>query len=91
MSGFVTGNAVSDADTRNRGGWFIGHFIPHADLRHSMDVEVKWGIHAAGDRNAGGFVTNKTATTMSVVISGHFRLLFRDDKGIHNVDLARGG
>jgi hypothetical protein len=42
------GNAAEDGrDTR---GWLLGHFIdPDAGVRSSKDVEVKWGIHPAGD------------------------------------------
>lgn len=79
MTGVVTGNAATDEVARKQnGGWFVGHFIDAGGLRQSGDVEVKWGIHRAGDRNPGGFVANKSAKSMSVMVAGHFRLHFRD-------------
>src|SRR5262249_28769059 len=44
------GNANVDAPADR--GWLLGHFKPAADLRHSEDVEIKWGIYAPGDRRA---------------------------------------
>lgn len=44
--GVVSGNAVEAA--ANTRGWFLGHFMPGADLR-SEDVELKWFTHRAGD------------------------------------------
>jgi hypothetical protein len=78
MSGFVTGNAAADEATRKRGGWFIGHFIDAGDIRQSGEVEVKWGIHHAGETNKDGFVADKSAKTMSIMVAGHFRLYFRE-------------
>jgi hypothetical protein len=40
------GNAV--ADGAGDDGWLLGHFKPDGDVRHSRDVEIKWGVHAAG-------------------------------------------
>jgi hypothetical protein len=77
MPGFLTGDALAD-DARARGGWFVGHFLAAGDPRRTGDVEVKWGVHPAGDRNRGGFVANQTARTLSVVLAGRFRIRFRD-------------
>src|SRR6476646_6412051 len=85
MQGISTGNAATD--TTKTGGWFIGHFINGDPLRQSRDVEVKWGIHPKGQQNHGGFLANKTARTMSVLVSGNFRLRFRENDAIHEVNL----
>jgi len=89
MTDLVTGNAVTDTD--NRSGWFVGHFVSPEDIRFTNAVEVKWGIHCAGERNAEGFVANKIATTMSLIIAGHFRLFFRTKNGNESVDLDQTG
>jgi hypothetical protein len=48
----VTGNAAQDANPFR--GWFVGHFVP-AELgpRSTDAVEVKWGVHALGEKRAG--------------------------------------
>jgi len=89
MQNVSTGNAA--ADTQATGGWFIGHFISDDLLRKTSDVEVKWGVHPKGQKNQGGFVANKAATTMSVLITGRFRLWFRQDDRIEQVDLSTPG
>src|SRR5215216_7245693 len=46
---WYVGNAVADGQGDNR-GWLIGHFLDgSAGVRSSDAVEVKWGIHPAGD------------------------------------------
>lgn len=42
------GNAAVDAHVDS--GWLPGHFKPADDVRHSDDVEIKWGVHPPGDR-----------------------------------------
>ena len=71
-----TGNTVTDgSDSR---GWVVGHFIdPSLGLRQSKDVEIKWGIHTAGEVRD-GWVTGETRTTMAVLISGKCEAIFRD-------------
>jgi hypothetical protein len=65
------GNATMDAHADR--GWLLGHFKPAADLRHSEDVEIKWGIHARGDRRA-RWVTDEKRTAVLILISGRFRV-----------------
>src|SRR4051794_15873196 len=71
-----SGNARKEGSAR--AGWFLGHFIEtDHPLRSTADVEVKWGTHAAGEsRNE--WASNATATTISVLIRGRFRLRFPD-------------
>lgn len=72
----MTGNAEIDADKRR--GWFIGEFIkPVDDFRSTSAVEVKWGVHAAGDRRSNWAEPSET-TTLSLLISGRFCLQFPD-------------
>ncbi|MFG3439155.1 signal peptidase I [Nonomuraea sp. NPDC047897] len=65
------GNAYLDA--AEDAGWLLGHFRPGGDPRHSADVEVKWGVHAAGDVRA-EWTTGETRTALLVLISGRFRV-----------------
>src|SRR5437764_10896536 len=83
------GNAATES--QKAGGWFIGHFIADDPLRKTADVEVKWGIHPKGQKNHGGFLSNRTAKTMSVLVSGNFRLWFRDGDTVEQIDLDAPG
>jgi hypothetical protein len=67
------GSAAADAPA-NR-GWLLGHFMPTGDVRHSSDVEIKWGVHPASDQRA-AWVTGETRTTLIVLVSGCFRIDF---------------
>ena len=65
-----TGNAVRDSqDTR---GWLVGHFIDAAEgVRHSSEVEIKWGVHPPGDKRE-QWVDGDHRTTLVILVSGHF-------------------
>lgn len=78
-----TGNATSDAAAR---GWLLGHFMPGGDPRHSEAVEIKWGVHPAGERRP-GWVTDDPRSILSVLVSGRFRIDLRD----RSVTLAEQG
>lgn len=67
------GSATSDA-AANR-GWLLGHFMPGGDVRHSADVEVKWGVHPRGDMRA-QWVTGEARTALILLVSGRFRVDF---------------
>jgi hypothetical protein len=54
-------------------GWLVGHFKPLDDVRHSDDVEIKWGVHPPGDRRA-EWTTGEKRTALLVLISGRFRV-----------------
>ena len=68
-----TGSARADAPP-NR-GWLLGHFMPPGHLRHSTEVEIKWGVHPKGDRRA-QWVTGETRIALILLVSGRFRLEF---------------
>ena len=69
------GNAAADAPTDR--GWLLGHFKPADDVRHSEDVEIKWGMHQPGDRRA-QWVTGERRTALLMLISGRFRVELPD-------------
>jgi hypothetical protein len=77
------GNVTSDTAAR---GWLLGHFMPPGDARHSEAVEIKWGVHPAGEQRP-GWVTDDPRSILSVLISGRFRIDLPD----RSVLLARQG
>jgi uncharacterized cupin superfamily protein len=66
------GNAVDDGrDTR---GWLLGHFIDTSKgVRSTRDVEVKWGIHPAGEKRA-EWTKDDQRTTLVLLVEGNFRV-----------------
>jgi mannose-6-phosphate isomerase-like protein (cupin superfamily) len=58
-------------------GWLLGHFMPPGQLLHSDTVEVKWGIHAAGERRA-EWALGEVRTALLVLIRGAFDIELRD-------------
>jgi hypothetical protein len=78
------GNAEDDGlDYR---GWFVGNFIEASDARSTTDVEVKWGIHPAGDARP-GWNPDEVATTLCLLVRGYFKLHF----AAHAVTFNRPG
>lgn len=78
QSKIVFGNAQKEGTMR--GGWFIGHFItPDNDPHSTSDLEVKWAVHPAGDGRR-EWAMNAEATTLSILISGRFRLQFPEEE-----------
>lgn len=74
MAGEIyTGGAPVDG--ASNAGWLLGHFQPSDDPRHSDEVEIKWGVHPAGERRA-EWVRGEARKTVAVLVSGRFRLLF---------------
>ena len=68
---WYTGNASDDADAHR--GWLLGSFIQPGDsVRATSAVEVKWGVHPAGQRRDGWY-TGETRTSMLILVSGRFR------------------
>jgi hypothetical protein len=65
------GNAAVDGAERR--GWLVGTFMPPDDIRMTKDLEVKWGIHPAGDRREAWF-EDEDRTTILVLISGRFQI-----------------
>jgi len=70
----VFGNA--QVEGASRWGWFMGHFvIPTDHPRSTSTLEVKWGVHEAGDGRS-QWAMNVEATTLSILLKGRFRLQF---------------
>jgi quercetin dioxygenase-like cupin family protein len=69
------GNATQDGALD--AGWLLGHFKAPGDPRHSDAVEVKWGVHEAGEERA-EWATGERRTALLVLISGRFRVRLRD-------------
>ena len=78
MTAWTTGNALQDSqDTR---GWLVGHFIdPSQGVRHTSDVEVKWGIHPTGDKRE-QWSGDDYRTTLVILVSGRFSVHFDDGR-----------
>ena len=51
--------------------------MPPGDIRHSADVEIKWGVHPRGDRRA-QWVAAEVRTALILLVSGRFRIEFRE-------------
>lgn len=67
-----SGNAEDDA--REYRGWILGHFIDPAEgIRSSKDVEIKWGIHPAGEKRA-DWTADDQRITVVFQVSGEFRI-----------------
>ncbi len=80
MQQVIFGNAADKG--ANLGGWFLGHFItPTDDPRATEDLEVKWGVHKAGDCRSQWAVNNEAAT-LSILIHGKFHLQFEEQEVI---------
>lgn len=72
------GNAQDDT----RAGWFVGAFMsPEAGLRETEAVEVKWGVHRAGEERA-EWVTGEIRHTLSVLVLGRFVIEFPDGEAL---------
>jgi hypothetical protein len=69
MSGnWHSGNAAEDG--RKTRGWILGHFIdPSQGVRSSNDVEVKWGIHPAGEKRH-AWTADDQRTTLVLMVQG---------------------
>lgn len=70
---WYAGNAGQDAEVHR--GWLLGYFIDPAEapIRATGALEVKWGVHAAGqERNT--WTTDEDRSTLVILISGRFRI-----------------
>ncbi|GAA1806598.1 signal peptidase I [Planosporangium flavigriseum] len=82
---WYSGNANEDASDYR--GWLLGHFIGAEDgVRKTPALEVKWGIHPAGQERA-EWVTGEERTTLLLLVRGRFRI----DLSVGSTVLAREG
>jgi quercetin dioxygenase-like cupin family protein len=66
------GNAATDGQDYR--GWVVGHFIGDAhEVRASEAVEIKWGIHLAGEGRQ-AWTADEQRTTVLLLVKGRFRL-----------------
>jgi quercetin dioxygenase-like cupin family protein len=64
------GNAAEDG--RETRGWLLGHFIdPAQGVRSTKDLEVKWGVHPAGEKRP-DWTADDQRTTLVLLVEGHF-------------------
>ncbi len=84
------GNAAIDGQDHR--GWLVGHFIDDDDIRHSKDVEIKWGIHPKGEQRA-EWQGDEYRTTVLLLIKGTFRITLSADSRVleHEGDYAIWG
>lgn len=75
MDDICIGNAAKEAPDHR--GWFIGSFMDQKDIRHSDDVEVKWGEHKKG-ADRGDWAPGSDVYTVSILVYGTFTIKFRD-------------
>jgi hypothetical protein len=69
---WYSGNAAEDG--RENRGWLLGHFIDPADgVRSSKDVEMKCGIHPAGEKRP-EWTADDQRTILVLLVSGNFRI-----------------
>jgi mannose-6-phosphate isomerase-like protein (cupin superfamily) len=68
-----TGRAGVDAAGDR--GWLLGHFKEVSDPRHSDAVEIKWGVHPAGDARP-EWVRGERRTAVLILVSGRFQVEF---------------
>ena len=86
------GNAAVDGAPLN--GWFVGDFtrwlaergpsssaLATIGLRDTSRLEVKWGIHPAGQPRPAGWAERTPAVGVSVLVAGEFVVVFREVAG----------
>ena len=80
-----TGNANEDGGAQR--GWLLGHFVePPESVRATDDLEVKWGVHPAGQARP-QWSTGEERTTLVILVNGRFRI----DLSVGVVSLRRQG
>lgn len=78
MSDIYVGNAAeAGQDTR---GWIVGKFMPEG-IRQTDNVEIKWGLHPAGESRE-DWVTGEQRTTVCMLVAGRFALQFQDEEAM---------
>jgi quercetin dioxygenase-like cupin family protein len=82
---WYTGNATADGDPYR--GWLLGHFIsPEDGVRKTDALEIKWGVHPAGQERP-EWTDEETRTTLVLLVKGKFRV----DLAVSSVVLEKEG
>lgn len=76
----VTGNAAVNGAAHK--GWLVGHFR-EPGLYHSTDIEVKWGVYAAGKQRNSPHTPDARMKTLSLLLNGQFAADFKEHGKIH--------
>ena len=76
MTSWYTGNANDDGEKYR--GWLVGHFVAEGDIRTSDAVEVKWGVHPAGQDRPDGWSVGEMRSTAIILVSGRMRTELSD-------------
>lgn len=72
-----TGNLEKlNKENPNRGGWFIGKFVPESSLLSSDVCEAKWARYKKGFKKDSGLVLDVDSRTVVILIYGKWRLTF---------------
>ena len=81
-----SGNAADESSDYR--GWLVGHFIDpkSGPVRQTTNLEVKWGIHPAGEKRH-AWTEGEERSTLVILVSGTFRV----DLATGSVTLARQG
>ena len=76
---WYTGNAGDDADQHR--GWLMGYFVPEESPRHTDALEVKWGVHPAGQKRP-EWSTDEKRSTLVLLVSGRFHVEMSEGKAL---------
>jgi hypothetical protein len=79
-----SGNAADESGDYR--GWLVGHFIGSEDGRRTAGVEVKWGVHAAGEQRR-AWTEGEVRSTLVILVSGKVSA----DLSVGSVTLAHQG
>lgn len=83
MDKILFGNLNKEKDGHpERRGWFMGQFLEHSSPLHSKDLEIKWGIHKAGEIHE-KVRMNKNAKSQAILIDGQFKFTFPDTNQVY--------
>ena len=84
----TVGNAAKDSE--EFGHWLVFDIeswksngsnpvdLPRMGLRNAKDLEIKWGIHSAGEVRPGGWAPSSGKRVISILLRGRFVISFRD-------------
>lgn len=83
---WYSGNAADESDDYR--GWLVGHFVDpgRGPVRQTTNLEIKWGIHPAGQKRP-EWTESEERSTLVILVSGRFRV----DLSAGSVTLERQG
>ena len=84
----TVGNAAKDSEEFRH--WLVGDIeswkssrsnpvdLPRMGLRNTKDLEIRWGVHSAGEVRPGGWAPSSGKRAISILLRGRFVISFRD-------------